>query len=120
MQRRNLSALGIVLVVLLGAAFECKPPQSNSGSSQPASSGGTRTVAGTVNMENYNKLQTGMSYSQVATILGKQGEELSSSDVAGIKTVMYKWDGDEGGFGANMNAMFQNGKLIMKSQFGLK
>lgn len=30
---------------------------------------------------------------------------------------MYQWGG---GFGANMNAIFQNGKLVQKAQFGLK
>jgi hypothetical protein len=72
-----------------------------------------------VNMDNYNKIQTGMSYEEVVSVLGKQGEEMSSNDIAGYKNVMYKWDGDSG-FGANMNAMFQNGKLIQKAQFGLK
>jgi hypothetical protein len=72
-----------------------------------------------VNMENYSKLQTGMSYEEVVSILGKQGEEMSSNDIGGYRTIMYKWDGDTG-FGANMNAMFQNGELIQKAQFGLK
>lgn len=72
-----------------------------------------------VNMENYKKLQTGMSYEEVVSILGKQGEEMSSNDIGGYRTIMYKWDGDTG-FGANMNAMFQNGELIQKAQFGLK
>jgi len=60
-----------------------------------------------------------MSYSQVVSILGSQGTEMSSSDIAGYSTVMYSWDG-EGGFGANMNATFQNGELVSKAQFGLK
>ena len=72
-----------------------------------------------VNMENYSKIQTGMSYEEVVAILGKQGEEVSSNDIAGYKNVMYKWEGDTG-FGANMNAMFQDGKLFQKAQFGLK
>ena len=55
---------------------------------------------------------------EVVAILGKEGEEMSSNDVAGYNTVMYKWDGDSG-FGANMNGMFQNGKLVQKAQFGL-
>ena len=70
-------------------------------------------------MENYNRLKTGMTYAQVVQILGKEGEELSSNEIGGYTTVMYKWDGDAG-WGANMNAMFQNGKMNSKSQFGLK
>lgn len=72
-----------------------------------------------VNTKNYSKLQTGMSYEEVVAILGQNGEEISSNDIAGYKNVMYKWNGDSG-FGANMNAMFQNGKLIQKAQYGLQ
>jgi hypothetical protein len=72
-----------------------------------------------INMENYSKLQTGMSYEEVVAILGKTGEEVSSNDIAGYKNVMYKWSCD-GSFGMDMNTMFQNGKLIQKAQFGLK
>ena len=79
-----------------------------------------KEVASGVTMANFNRIKTGMKYDEVVKILGKEGEVLSESDVAGYKTIMYKWDGDEGGFGANMNAMFQNGKLNTKSQFGLK
>jgi hypothetical protein len=32
---------------------------------------------------------------------------------------MYRWDG-AGMLGANLNAMFQNGKLVTKAQFGLR
>jgi hypothetical protein len=71
-----------------------------------------------VTMANYNRLSTGMSYEQVVAILGKEGTELSSNDIAGYQTVMYQWEGDS--FASNMNAMFQNGKLMQKAQFGLK
>ncbi|HMU33877.1 MAG TPA: DUF3862 domain-containing protein [Pyrinomonadaceae bacterium] len=70
-------------------------------------------------MANYSKLKTGMKYAEVVKILGEEGEELSSNEIGGTKTVMYKWDG-AAGWGANMNAMFQNDKLVSKSQFGLK
>lgn len=43
---------------------------------------------------------------------------MSSSEMAGYKTVMLMWTGTS--MGANMNAMFQNDKLVSKAQFGLK
>lgn len=58
-----------------------------------------------------------MTYEEVVAILGKPGTEISSNELAGIKTVMYQW---EAGFGANMNAMFQDGGLVQKAQFGLR
>jgi len=75
------------------------------------------TTAG-VTMASYNRIKNGMTYSQVVQILGKEGTELSSNEIAGIRTIMYQWEGD--GWGSNMNVMFQNGKVIQKAQFGLK
>jgi hypothetical protein len=72
-----------------------------------------------VTMVNYQRLQTGMTYEEVVAILGSPGQELSSNEIAGIRTVMYMWSG--GSFtGANMNAMFQNDGMVQKAQFGLR
>jgi hypothetical protein len=64
----------------------------------------------------FDRIRDGMSYEEVAKIIGASGEVLSSSDVAGYKTIMYSWTNSNG---SNMNAMFQNGKLTQKAQFGL-
>jgi hypothetical protein len=71
-----------------------------------------------VTMAQFNQLRNGMTYDQVIKVLGSRGQEMSRSEIAGIETVMYQWEGSS--FGGNMNAMFQNGKLIQKAQFGLK
>lgn len=65
----------------------------------------------------YESIQDGMSYAQVRAIIGEAGEELSRSDIAGYTTVMYSWKNSNG---SNMNAMFQNGRLVNKAQFGLR
>jgi len=64
----------------------------------------------------FDRLQEGITYEQAVQIIGAPGEVQSSSDLAGIKTVMYGWANANG---SNMNAMFQNGALIQKAQFGL-
>lgn len=69
-----------------------------------------------VTQSEYNRLREGMSYSEAVEVIGTSGEELSRSDLAGISTVMYSWTN---GSGSNMNAIFQNGKLVTKAQFGL-
>ena len=69
-----------------------------------------------ISMAQYNQIQPGMSYSEVVSILGREGEEMSSNEVGGYRTVMYVW---ENRFGANMNAMFQNDEMVQKAQFGL-
>jgi hypothetical protein len=71
-----------------------------------------------VTLAKFSELKDGMSYYQARDALGCNGTLMSRSDVAGYATVMYGWDG--AGFAANMNAMFQNGNLVSKAQFGLK
>jgi hypothetical protein len=115
---------GFVLFVFIAALLFGRSgnQQSTSSSSSSLPSNSSKSPNATsltgVTMANFSKLKTGMTYTQVVKILGKDGEELSSNEIGGVKTVMYKWDGD--GFAANMNAMFQNNKLMSKSQFGLK
>lgn len=70
-----------------------------------------------VTQAQYDQIVNGMTYEQVRSIIGTGGEELSRSDMAGISTVMYSWTNSNG---SNMNAMFQNGRLINKAQFGLR
>lgn len=71
-----------------------------------------------VTLSNFNRIHEGMTYQEVVSILGSRGELISSSTVGTIKTEMYMWEGEF--LGANMNAMFQDGKLVSKAQFGLE
>ena len=70
-----------------------------------------------ITLANYHRIQEGMSYNQVARILDLHGEELSRSSIADHTTVMYARKNRNG---SNMNAMFQNDKLVSKAQFGLE
>jgi hypothetical protein len=81
----------------------------------------TKTTANkaTINLDEFNKIQTGMTYDKVVNIIGGYGIVISESDIGDTKTIMYQWDG-EGSLGANSNAMFQDGELISKAQFGLE
>ena len=72
----------------------------------------------------YDQIRHGMSYSEVVSIIGARGEETGSDRMEGVPglmesvyTVMYSWQNRDG---SNMNAMFQNDKLMNKAQFGLK
>lgn len=72
----------------------------------------------------YDRIQSGMSYWQVQSVIGDLGTEISSGRIEGVPDVMdsivtvaYSWTNDDG---SNMIAMFQNDKLIQKAQFGLK
>ena len=73
--------------------------------------------------EEYNKITNGMTYEECVSIIGFEGEEMSTVHQDGIPGVMeamtvqiYMWQNSGG---SNMNATFTNGKLDMKAQFGL-
>lgn len=74
-------------------------------------------AAPVVTLGEYEQIREGMTYQEVSGVIGAAGQELSRSDVAGYATVMYSWSNENG---SNMNAMFQNGKLVNKAQYGLR
>jgi Domain of Unknown Function with PDB structure (DUF3862) len=75
----------------------------------------------TISKAEFEAIKNGMTYEEVVEIIGSEGEMLSETGEAGTEfhTVIYVWEG-EGEFGANANFTFQGGKLMNKSQFGLK
>jgi hypothetical protein len=75
-----------------------------------------RIAGPTMTKATYANVREGMTYEQVVAIVGPPGQELSSNEIGGFRTVMYQW---EAGFMANANMTFQNGKLVAKAQFGL-
>jgi hypothetical protein len=99
--------LGILLVV------DSKPFGSTSLTARPPS---IFAPSPDVTMASYQRIQEGMTYEQVRSIIGKAGEELSRSEIAEYTTVMYMWKNTNG---SNMNAMFHNDRLVQKAQFGL-
>jgi hypothetical protein len=72
----------------------------------------------TVTADGFANLRTGDSYQTAVRKLGCNGSEMSRSEIADYTTVMYTWEGKD--FASNMNAMFQNDKLVSKAQFGLR
>jgi hypothetical protein len=83
---------------------------------RPRGSARSESARSGLTYENYLRITEGMTYGEVVDILGSNGKEVSRSEIAGFTTVMYMW---EGRGVANMNAMFQNGRLVTKAQFGL-
>ena len=69
-------------------------------------------------MENFNKVSTGMSYSQVVEIFDDhQGELQSSSSYGGITMSIDVWSNESGT--RVVSIMFENGAVTTKSQIGL-
>ena len=92
------------------STFRTSPQRTSSSADRPRN---------TVNLWKYDRVKTGMTYSAVVEAIGFTGKEMSRSEFGGSSAVMYAWE-DEESIGANMTAMFQDGKLISKAQLGLK
>lgn len=116
--------LGIISIgVLLGVAVCIGGVSSTRPKSSGMSNSSTWTPGGKVTLDKYDRVASGMSYLDVRLIIGCPGEELSRNHFDGepgvvesIDTVAYSWVNDDG---TNMIAMFQNGRLIQKTQTGL-
>lgn len=67
----------------------------------------------------FNSIQTGADCTQLAQVVGAPGKVQADSDVGGIKTTVYMWQG-EGDLGANASVTCQNGKVVTKAQAGLR
>lgn len=72
----------------------------------------------TISMDEFKKIENGMSKEEVEKIIGSAGTLDSSAGEGEYKAEIYSWDGDPG-FGANANVTFQGGKVQGKAQFGL-
>ncbi len=74
----------------------------------------------TVTIDDFYAIHEGMTYDEVVEVIGFRGEEVSRASFGGITTVMVAWTNDWAFLDAsNMNATFQNGRLIAKAQLGL-
>jgi hypothetical protein len=108
-------ACGVMVGGLSGLSSNTSRPSSSSSSSPSSSSSSTPSAK--ITLSQYNQVKDGMSYSQVAAILGAQGKPVSDSKFGSVKTEAYSWDG--GNF-ASVSIIFQNNKVVSKSQFGLE
>lgn len=116
--------VGLLLFIILGVigylVNESTTPSSKPQAGLILPSFGKQIVT----FDEYKQIENGISYKQTVAIIGYEGEEISRNKINGvpgvvesIETVMYQWVNSNG---SNLNAMFQNDKLIQKAQFGLK
>lgn len=83
-----------------------------------SSSGKKEDTRDLVTLENFNKIDSSMSYDDVCALFGKEGTLDSEVDIAGIVTQIYHWNNKTNLF--NCTVTFQNGKMVAKTQIGLK
>lgn len=120
---KNKTNLFLIIAVFFAFIVGCKGVDSNkqttgaSGASKTETMTSAKNETSGITAANFAKIKTGMKYDEVVKILGAEGELLSESEIAGFKTQIYQW---KAGMMSNMNATFQNGKLMGKSQIGLE
>lgn len=71
-----------------------------------------------ITLEDFNKINNGMSYEEVKNIIGCDGTVASDTQIADNNMVIYYWYGKDKI--SNANFSFQNDKLINKTQIGLE
>lgn len=113
----------LIIIIIIGIIAGSQGTGSNT--TQQTSTNTNNSVASEdtkITLEEFNQIQTGMTYEKVVEIIGAEGTVLSETDVTGdaqYKTTMYSWEG-KGNLGANANITFQAGKVVSKAQFGLE
>lgn len=110
-----LIAVGALVLIIFVVGLIAGPPRTQS--STTGETGAVRSSVFKITASQYGQLQTGMSYDEAVRIIGDPGEEITSSDLGGIRTVGYSWKNFDG---SNAMVIFQNDRLTTKSQFGLR
>jgi len=129
---KNLFNLGFVVLLLVVLGCNCQkklqeiadqaktptptPNVSNTASS-PTSSSSPATSSSGLTKAKFEQLKNGMSYKEVVSILGKEGEETSSSQVGKTTIRTMKWQGVNYEY---IFVNFTNDKMTFKSQANLK
>ena len=129
---KNLLNLGFIVLLLVVLGCNCQqklqeivdesktpspgPSTSSNTTSSPASSSPSTSSSGLTKAK-FEQLNIGMSYKEVVTILGKEGEESSSTVIGKTKIRSMKWQGEKYEL---IYANFTNDKMTFKSQANLK
>lgn len=71
-----------------------------------------------VTAEMYNQIQEGMTYDEVVEIFGGEGTLVSDTEISGITSQIYQWNGET--LGSNCTITFSDGKVFAMSQVGLQ
>lgn len=72
-----------------------------------------------ITLDEFNSIETGMTYDEVVEIIGSSGTISSEVEIAGTKTMIVTWYGN-GVAGSNANVTFINNTVNGKAQVGLK
>lgn len=96
-------------------------PESGSGKNNSVDDGqaAQNSDSPEITLEEYEKIEEGMSYEQAAALIGSGGREAAASSENGCHIAIYTWEGN-GGFASSADIIFLNDEMFRKSQSGLK
>ena len=72
--------------------------------------------AGGVNADSFAAIENGMSYEEVAALMGSEGELASETEAGGSTSQLYQWESDGWGIA---QVMFMDDKVVNKTQIGI-
>lgn len=104
-----LMVAGIVSIIFTGKQINDTIQQEISGTSSDDEY---------ISLNEYNQIETGMSYDEVKEIVGSAGTISSQVESGGYKIIIVTWYGN-GVAGSNANVTFTNDEVTAKAQVGL-
>lgn len=115
------SSHGCLMVILIFFIVSCGgfAISMNMNQSIQKSISGVDDASEFITLEEYNAIETGMTYEQVAEIVGGPGTVSSEAEAGGYKIIIVTWYGN-GTAGSNANVTFTNNSATAKAQVGLE
>ncbi|WP_439624154.1 hypothetical protein [Gemmata sp.] len=80
----------------------------------PRAEGPKRNGTAPVTLKTFDAIREGMSYDEVADIIGREGEEKERYEAAGRSKASFTWSNPDG---SSVGATFINNALVSKSQY---
>lgn len=112
-----IAAMAVVVLFLILVVVGMNIRNSPTASSQTTTAAQNKP---TITKAEFDQVQNGMTYTDATAIIGGPGELSSELRTPGAPYTMAYTFAGEGSIGANAMLMWQDGKLVMKSQAGLK
>jgi len=129
-QTKNTTNLAFAILLLLSIGCSCqklaemvnesveKPSSPNNNAVANSATPKTEKTGGSdLTMSKYNQIKIGTTRTEVETILGGKGEEVSSSSGGGMRFDVIKWEGENF---QSIILTFKNDKVLTRTQVGLK
>ncbi|VTU01043.1 Uncharacterized protein OS=Desmospora sp. 8437 GN=HMPREF9374_2182 PE=4 SV=1: DUF3862 [Gemmataceae bacterium] len=101
-------------ISLLAGCDRTRPTTAHEVTPHPRAAGPKRTGTAPITLKTFDAIREGMSYDEVADIIGRDGEEKERYEAAGRSKASFTWSNPDG---SSVGATFVNNALVSKSQY---